>query len=329
MSARAVCSDIGVLWGVGGASVTSSSSGRLVQQDVGGQLPADGAISAGVRYTRSGVSRSRPRYRFHGLAIRLPAFGPGMTRAPSRDDRKGGVAGAGGIGAVLRCRAYWKGVRDAAGVPEGEIRADPWVVTEAVATAAAVLKRLHTSTWLFPATLFTDGRDGATILRSRVAGSRWETRINHDRRIAGLGRDLLHRARPERPHPARPGPPGHLLRSPAPHPGLVHRPPPTGPGRRRHPIRTPPRPDDLRLRRKLRLRLPDDLAFEDWLARLDTLADAHQRLREGDQVSGPAAETTGTASRPPPASPAESCPPSGTPPPCSPTPTSRSSPARA
>ena len=36
---------------------------------------------------------------------------------------------------------------------------------------------------------------------------------------------------------------------------------------------------------------PDDLAFEDWLARLDTLADAHQRLCEGEQVSGPAAET--------------------------------------
>ncbi|MFD3504754.1 hypothetical protein [Streptomyces sp. NPDC058678] len=36
---------------------------------------------------------------------------------------------------------------------------------------------------------------------------------------------------------------------------------------------------------------PDDLAFEDWLARLDTLADAHERLREGEQVSGPAAET--------------------------------------
>ncbi|MDQ1022322.1 hypothetical protein [Streptomyces afghaniensis] len=65
-------------------------------------------------------------------------------------------------------------------MPEGEIRADPWVVTEAVATAVAVLERLHTNTWLFPATLFTDGRDGATILRSRVGGSRSETRINHD-----------------------------------------------------------------------------------------------------------------------------------------------------
>ncbi|MDT0543653.1 hypothetical protein [Streptomyces lonegramiae] len=82
---------------------------------------------------------------------------------------------------LLRGR-HWKGVRDAAGdkMPEGEIRADPWVVTEAVATAVAVLERLHTSTWLFPATLFTDGRDGATILRSRVGGSRSEIRINHD-----------------------------------------------------------------------------------------------------------------------------------------------------
>lgn len=85
-------------------------------------------------------------------------------------------------GLVLLRGRHWKGVRDAVGdkMPEGEIRADPWVVTEVVATAVAVLERLHTSTWLFPATLFTDGRDGATILRSRVGGSRSETRINHD-----------------------------------------------------------------------------------------------------------------------------------------------------
>ncbi|MFE5562382.1 hypothetical protein [Streptomyces sp. NPDC056544] len=82
---------------------------------------------------------------------------------------------------LLRGR-HWKGVRDDAGDkrPEGEIRTDPWVVTEVVATAVTVLERLHTSTWLFPATLFTDGRDGAAMLRSRVGGSRSETRINND-----------------------------------------------------------------------------------------------------------------------------------------------------
>jgi hypothetical protein len=30
---------------------------------------------------------------------------------------------------------------------------------------------------------------------------------------------------------------------------------------------------------------PDDLAFEDWLARLDTLADAHQRLRSNQRCN--------------------------------------------
>ncbi|MFI8895566.1 hypothetical protein [Streptomyces paradoxus] len=137
-------------------------------------------------------------------------------------------------------------------MPEGEIRADPWVVTEAVATAVAVLERLHTSTWLFPATLFTDGRDGATVLRSRVGGSRSETRINYDiaEFLAWVETYCTKHGRSDRiPHSARPGPPGHLLRSPAPHPGLVHRPPATGSGCRHHPVRAPPRPDDPRLRR--------------------------------------------------------------------------------
>lgn len=36
---------------------------------------------------------------------------------------------------------------------------------------------------------------------------------------------------------------------------------------------------------------PDDLAFEDWLTRLDTLAEAHEHLDNGEHVSGPAADT--------------------------------------
>ncbi|MBF6302900.1 hypothetical protein IU459_36095 [Nocardia amamiensis] len=35
---------------------------------------------------------------------------------------------------------------------------------------------------------------------------------------------------------------------------------------------------------------PDDLVFEEWLTRLDALSDAHQRLRDGEHISGPAAE---------------------------------------
>ncbi|MFJ4971120.1 hypothetical protein [Streptomyces sp. NPDC088755] len=36
---------------------------------------------------------------------------------------------------------------------------------------------------------------------------------------------------------------------------------------------------------------PDDLAFEEWLARLEDLAEAHERLQDGENVSGPAADT--------------------------------------
>lgn len=36
---------------------------------------------------------------------------------------------------------------------------------------------------------------------------------------------------------------------------------------------------------------PDDLVFEEWLARLDTLADAHDHLNHGEHVSGPAADS--------------------------------------
>jgi len=96
--------------------------------------------------------------------------------------------------------------------------------------------------------MFTDGRDGPTILRSRIGGSRSETRINHD--IAELG--LVAAAIQY----------GHLRVQMT-----------------------------LGYAGSYASGFPDDLAFEDWLARLDTLADAHERLREGAQVSGPAAET--------------------------------------
>jgi hypothetical protein len=36
---------------------------------------------------------------------------------------------------------------------------------------------------------------------------------------------------------------------------------------------------------------PDDLAFEEWLVRVDAMADAHQRINSGEHISGPAADT--------------------------------------
>ncbi|WDG33299.1 hypothetical protein N7925_35715 [Streptomyces sp. CA-278952] len=197
-------------------------------------------------------------------------------------------------GLVLLRGRHWKGVRDDAGDkrPEGEIRADPWVVTEVVATAVAVLERLHTSTWLFPATLFTDGRDGAAMLRSRVGGSRSETRINHDLAefLAWVETYCSERGRGDGipPDPVYPVIfSGRLRRTLAWF--IVRRP--------RGLVAAAIQYGHLRVQMTLGYAgnyasgFPDDLAFEDWLARLDTLADAHQRLREGELVSGPAAET--------------------------------------
>ena len=36
---------------------------------------------------------------------------------------------------------------------------------------------------------------------------------------------------------------------------------------------------------------PDDLTFEQWLAKLETMAEDHERLQQGEHVSGPAAAT--------------------------------------
>ena len=50
---------------------------------------------------------------------------------------------------------YFKGAKDEDGnpVPEGTLRADPWVVVPLVAQAVAILERLHSSPLLFPASL--------------------------------------------------------------------------------------------------------------------------------------------------------------------------------
>ncbi|MFF1446200.1 hypothetical protein [Streptomyces sp. NPDC058295] len=140
--------------------------------------------------------------------------------------------------------------------------------------------------------MFTDGRDGATILRSRVGGSRSETRINHDiaEFLAWVETYCTEHGRSDRipPDPAHPVIYSARLRRTLAW-FIVRRP--------RGLVAAAIQYGHLRVQMTLGYAgnytsgFPDDLAFEDWLARLDTLADAHQRLREGEQVSGPAAET--------------------------------------
>jgi integrase len=185
----------------------------------------------------------------------------------------------------------WKGAVDEAGAkrPEGEQRADPWVVVEPVARAIGVLQRLHDQPLLFPATLLTGGM--ARIAAGRQGKARTTQLVSRD--IAQLvtwvndycattgraderipndptGRDLA-------PSRFRRTLAWHIVRRPR---GLV-----AGAIQYGH------------VEVKLTLGysgtyasgFPDEHAFETWLLRLEQFAEAEQRLAAGEHVSGPAA----------------------------------------
>ncbi|MGI3222656.1 hypothetical protein ACRJ4B_00230 [Streptomyces sp. GTA36] len=66
--------------------------------------------------------------------------------------RRGCVRRDASTGLWLMEGLYFKGATDEDGnvIPEGQIREDPWVITELVRHAITVLERLHPSTLLFP-----------------------------------------------------------------------------------------------------------------------------------------------------------------------------------
>lgn len=197
-------------------------------------------------------------------------------------------------GLILLRGRHFKGVRDPDGNPraEGEHRTDPWVVTAPVATAVTVLQRLHDARLLFPNTILVNGRSRATSLRERVGRARNDSLCNKD--IANLI-DWINDYCAARNHPdtipADPTNPKialtRLRRTLA---WFIAR-------RPRGLVATAIQYGHVRVRMTLGYSgnyasgFPDDLAFEEWLARLETLADAHEQLRAGEHVSGPAADT--------------------------------------
>jgi integrase len=195
-------------------------------------------------------------------------------------------------GLILLRGRYFKEARDPAGnkIPQGVTRPDPWVVVAPVATAVTVMQRLHSNELLFPRTLEIDGRaDGAA--RSRHGRSRNDTLITRDigifcawvnRYCAATGRgDSI----PPDPngtlHPAR------LRRTLA---WFIARKP-------RGLVAAAIQYGHVSVAMTLGYSgsyasgFPDDLAFEQWLAKLETMAEDHERLQQGEHVSGPAAAT--------------------------------------
>jgi integrase len=194
-------------------------------------------------------------------------------------------------GLILLRGREWKGVTDATGAkaPEGRIRPDPWVVAEPVATAVAVLERLHDQQLLFPRSLHprTRGQQGIRVARARTTANitsdiggliTWVNAHCHDNhRADGIPADPAQAT--ITPRRLRRTLAWFIARKPR---GLVAAAIQYG---------------HLKVQMTLGYAgtyasgFPDELAFEDWLQRLDTLADAQHRLDAGEHVSGPAAET--------------------------------------
>jgi hypothetical protein len=178
----------------------------------------------------------------------------------------------------------WKNATDDNGVkiPEGQHRDDPWIVVEPVARAVAVVEALHDAPLLFPVAIL-DHRS------TDRAGARNYASINEDLNVFV-----------------------DWVNSYCQQHGRTDIIPTTGTKLKASQFRRTlawficRRPRGLVAAAiqygHLNVRItqgyagtyasgfPDDLAFERWLARLDELADADRRLRDGEHISGPAAD---------------------------------------
>ncbi|MFD4248014.1 hypothetical protein ACFWP3_41545 [Streptomyces sp. NPDC058525] len=186
---------------------------------------------------------------------------------------------------------YFKGVEDEDGnkIPAGQIRPDPWVVIEVVAQAVGVLERLHPSPLLFPKKIEPHH------LGWKVSKRRGQARS--DRAMAGDLEGLVSWINDEC---GRLGRTDHI-----PDDGRG----PLAPSRFRRTlawfIRRRPRGliaatvqyghAHTRMLQGYAgtydSGFPDEYAFEDWLFRIEGLAEDERELLAGEHVSGPAADT--------------------------------------
>lgn len=184
---------------------------------------------------------------------------------------------------------YYKNAVDADGnkLPDGELRRDPWVVVEIVARAIDVLERLHPhsllfSTWLEPyrrrQTLKRQGsaRTDDSIALDLAAFVHW---VNEECRSRGRTDGIpADQSGPLAPSRFRRTLAWFIRRRPR---GLVAASIQYG-----H-VHT-------RLLQgyagSYESGFPDEYAFEDWLFRLENIAEDQQSLDAGEHVSGPAAE---------------------------------------
>jgi hypothetical protein len=204
--------------------------------------------------------------------------------------RRGCITHDQSTGLWLMSGLYFKSAGDENGskVPEGQIRPDPWVVIELVATAVAALERLHPSELLFPNLLeprnkpkgdlkrLGEARPTESIKRDLEAFRAWVNAycLQHNRadQIPGDGRGTLAPSRFRRTLA------WFIRRRPR---GLIAASIQYGHAYTRM----------LQgYAGSYESGFPDEYAFEDWLFRLEGLAEDEQALAAGEHVSGPAAD---------------------------------------
>ncbi|WP_220135697.1 hypothetical protein [Nocardia gipuzkoensis] len=197
-------------------------------------------------------------------------------------------------GLILVRAKHFKGLRNADGAPAGAgiERVDPWVVVEPVARAVEVVGRLHDSPLLFPNTLEVNGKSSPDRLKARTVDAARNDQLmtkDIDGFIAWVNQYCAQYGRTDAipPDPVKASISlGRLRRTLAWF--IVRRP--------RGLVAAAIQYGHVRTGMTLGYAgsydsgFPDDLVFEEWLTRLDALGDAHQRLRDGEHVSGPAAE---------------------------------------
>ncbi|MER5627880.1 hypothetical protein ABT061_43340 [Streptosporangium sp. NPDC002544] len=186
-----------------------------------------------------------------------------------------------------------KGVVDQDGntKAEGEIRPDPWTVIDPVATAIGVLEQLHDYDILFPTTLNTEGNVGETVLGQRTGLARDGAMIKMDiaQLIAWVNDYCAQYGLPEAIPADRDNRPitiGRFRRTLA---WFIARKP-------RGLVAAAIQYGHVHVKMTLGYSgtydsgFPDELAFEQWLHRIEQLVEADRRLQAGEHVSGPAAD---------------------------------------
>ncbi|MFF7143021.1 hypothetical protein ACFZB5_17545 [Streptomyces nodosus] len=184
---------------------------------------------------------------------------------------------------------YFKNAVDADGnkIPEGELRRDPWVVVEIVARAVNVLERLHPHPLLFPTRIAPFARAAND---KRQGQARPDNLISEDlnKFVSWVNAECRRRGRTDA-IPLDPSGPLAASRFRRTLAWFIRR-------RPRGLVAASIQYGHVHTRLlqgyagSYESGFPDEYAFEDWLYRIEILAEDARALDEGEHVSGPAAD---------------------------------------